>query len=42
MNYLKTCADKILIAKNGYKTPQKVLDKIDLIQKPQWQNTNTK
>ena len=27
MNYLKTCTDKLLIAINGYKTPQSVIDR---------------
>lgn len=27
MNYLKTCTDRLLIAINGYKTPQSVIDR---------------
>ena len=28
MNYLKRTTDRLLIAINGYKTPQKVIDKL--------------
>lgn len=38
MNYLKNCTDKILIAINGYKTPDSVIKKLPdykyLIQNP--------
>lgn len=42
MNYLKTCTDKLLIAINGYKTPESVLKKLPdykhLIGNPPWQS----
>lgn len=42
MNYLKTCTDKLLIAINGYKTPDLVIKKLPdykyLIGNPPWQS----
>jgi hypothetical protein len=42
MNYLKICTDKILIAINGYKTPDSVIKKLPdykyLIENPPWQS----
>lgn len=44
MNYLKKCADRLLIAINGYKTPEKAIELIKqkdlsyLIGNPQWQS----
>jgi hypothetical protein len=42
MKYLKTCTDRLLIAINGYKTPDSVIKKLPnykyLIANPQWQS----
>ena len=46
MNYLKICTDKILIAINGYKTPDSVIKKLPdykyLIQNPPFNGQNSK
>ena len=42
MNYLKTCTDRLLIAINGYKTPQSVIDRFKkyevILGNPTWQS----
>lgn len=40
MNYLKTCTDRLLIAINGYKTPQSVIDKITKGEQRQYRTQN--
>jgi hypothetical protein len=47
MNYLKSCAERVLISINGYKTPKKVMKLIKkndlsyLVKNPPWQGTTT-
>ena len=46
MNYLKTCTDRLLIAINGYKTPQSVIDRFKkyevILGNPPWQSKKKK